>query len=603
MSWSTQRPLFNRLPTPYLNSDPAEWFTRPWDVLLMEGKGYADNFYRDFLDPDTADEAVLDWLSQFCGYTGEYWDSTWSASIKRTLIREAYSRVWATKGSRALLEWLINLFNIQASVFIPGEFLADSSVVGDPLGFESGFIYYIRAPIQYARASSSWLTLERLNNLYGPIYAKSRVVYDQFYADYSVAGDPVFDQSLFEDLLEMLSPSFVIPANVAVYRERSHYFTNIIPSDFDFASSAHVTYTIDPAGDDTDSGSPQEPLESIDEALDRLEASVHTRGLIWVNPGVYRNDWRNNRTSKDVCIKAVDSNDRPIFRIDSFQTWTLHSGTTWSARKDSNPPLTHCFDLSQSEKNRLPKMLSSIAAVEATPNSQYLDTDGTLYVNLRDGREPDNDVRPSFAVEVGGLGDDRSAIDGTNLTIYIENLIFEGGELGFTINGTGQDATLVNCTFRYSAGDGFSTLPPGESVETSGTLRLIDCVASDNLGYGFDIQTTASNLDVIVDGSIATRNVRDNLRLSNTSAVVVSGNTLDAINYNLHIEDGTEVWIVGVLARNAGSADVYVESGSSAYLYGVITQGSSAMFGLQAESGAIAVFEDRNEIHSVFLES
>ena len=569
----------------------------------MDGKGYAENFYRDFLNPDTANEVVLDWLSQFCGYTGEYWDSTWSVSIKRTLIREAYSRVWATKGSRALLEWLIELFNIQASIFIPGEFLANLSAAGDPIGFESGFIYYSRVPIQYARTSSSWLTLERLNNLYGPIYAKSRVIYDQFYADYSVAGDPIFDQSLFENLLEVLTPSFVIPANVTVSREGGHYSTNIVTSDFDFASSTDVTYYIDPTGDDANSGSQLEPLESIDEALDRLEPSVHSSALIWVNPGVYRNDWRNNRTSKDVCVKAVDSNNRPIFRIDAFQTWTLHAGSTWSANKSSNPPLTHCFDLAQSENSRMPTMLNSIAAVESTPNSQYLDVDGTLYVNLRDGREPDNDVKPSFAVEVGGLGDDRSAIDGTNLRIYLENLIFEGGELGFTINGTGQDATLFNCTFRYSAGDGFSTLPPGESVATSGTLRMINCEATDNLGYGFDIQTSSSDLDVIFDESISSRNVRDNLRLSNTSAVVVSGNFLESLNYNIHIEGSTEVWLVGVLSRNAGSADIFVESGSSAYLYGVNTQGSTATFGLQAESGAIAVLEDRNDLHSVFLAS
>lgn len=200
MGWAANRPIYGRLPEEsqqYQGNDAADWLTLPWDDLLANSRGLAQNFYTTHLNPATADAANLDWLAQLSGYTGAYWDSQWPVAVKRTLITEAFSRVWPEKGSRALLEWIIALFGLEMRVYVLGDFLAGYSAAGDTLGSDSGFEYFLRVKLIYARNGSQWALLERLNQLYSPVYVTSQVCYQQFYAGFSVAGDPVFDTPIF----------------------------------------------------------------------------------------------------------------------------------------------------------------------------------------------------------------------------------------------------------------------------------------------------------------------------------------------------------------------------------------------------------------------
>ena len=600
MTWSSGRPIFNRLPVPYQNSSPANWFTEPWDKVLIDTKLQGDDFYTNYLNPSTALESVLDWLAQFCGFTGEYWDSSWPVSIKRTLIQESYQRIWPQKGSRELLEWLISTFSLQAAVYIPGEFLAGVSRAGDTLGSDTGLVYYIRLPLLYPRTSTEWLTVENINQLYGPVYAKSRVMYELFYAGVSVAGDLVFSEPLFDALIEVLSPPFTLPTGLEVSREGFIYQTNLDPTSFEF--STDVTYYVEKSGDNANDGSQTSPFLTVRYAIETLESSVNTSGTILVGDGIYTNDWINTRTSKDIVVKASGIGET-IFRISSFQTWTLETGNVWKAKKDTTPPLTHCYDLARSQANVMPAFVGSIAEVAATPGTQYLAPDETLYVHLLDSRQPDGDVEPSFAIEAGGVGDDRSAIDGTNLQIYVEGCIFEGGNLGFTINGTGQDATVNSCIFRYSSGDGFSTLPPDETVSTTGILRLFNCTAQYNFGNGFDLQTDVAGLTVIHEGCSAVANGLNGKRLSNLTSIAVQSSYTGSTEDNTLIVAGASAWEVGITGLDAqAGSDFEVVSGSSVWFYGCNTIGSSATYGIEAASGATAVLQARNTIHSVLIQ-
>ncbi|NDC40620.1 MAG: hypothetical protein EBZ77_03575 [Chitinophagia bacterium] len=200
MSWSIDRPIYGRLPEEsqqYQGNDVADWLTEPWDKLLTDSRNLIDTFYTTHLNPATADAANLDWLAQLSGYTGAYWDNLWPTAVKRTLITEAFSRVWPEKGSRALLEWVIALFGLEMRVYILGDFLAGINAAGDMLGSNSGFQYFLRVRLIYSRNSQEWLLLERLNRLYSPVYVTSQVCYQQFYAGFSVAGDPVFNSPIF----------------------------------------------------------------------------------------------------------------------------------------------------------------------------------------------------------------------------------------------------------------------------------------------------------------------------------------------------------------------------------------------------------------------
>lgn len=202
MSWQTGRPIYDRLPgqnETYNKENPtaddpaiADWLTSPWDELLTGLRTTIDNIPQDMLDPATAKAENLDWLAQLCGFTGDYWDSNWPVAVKRSLIANSLNYIWENKGTRDLLEWLIALFELEASVYQVGSWLAGISVVGDPIGdVESVFQYYIVVSLDYLRTSTQWKLLERLNRLYGPVYSDSRVCYDGFYAGFSVVGDPI----------------------------------------------------------------------------------------------------------------------------------------------------------------------------------------------------------------------------------------------------------------------------------------------------------------------------------------------------------------------------------------------------------------------------
>lgn len=206
MSWATGQPIYGRLPgeneayqkdrtfeSYNIADDIAYWLVAYWDELLLETKATAEDFHTDYLDPETARADALDWLAQFAGYTGNYWDSEWPESAKRALIANAYSQVWPMKGTRELLEWLLSsaVFNLEARVFILGDFLAGISQAGDVLGSDP-FTFFILVDLDYLRVSSEWRLIEQLRQLFTPIYCESRVCFEEFYAGFSVAGDPVF---------------------------------------------------------------------------------------------------------------------------------------------------------------------------------------------------------------------------------------------------------------------------------------------------------------------------------------------------------------------------------------------------------------------------
>lgn len=202
-AWDEGRPIYGRLPgdnegyrrdQEYDGYDPtldvAFWLCTPWDGLLTETKSKVDAFYENYLDPQTALPEYLDWLAMLCGFTGPYWDAQWAVSIKRALIANSYNFIWISKGTPALFEWLFQVFSLDAALLIIGDFLADITILDAQVG-DGNLKYYIVVQLKYLRTSTEWAMLERLNRLYGPVFCESRVLYDQFYADFSVAGDLV----------------------------------------------------------------------------------------------------------------------------------------------------------------------------------------------------------------------------------------------------------------------------------------------------------------------------------------------------------------------------------------------------------------------------
>lgn len=193
-AWSEGRPIYLRLPSDaekYQGNPAVDAITRPFDAILMQYKAAIDNFSRDFLDPDTARSDALDWLAQNCGFTGKFWQADWTDAQKRLLIKNSHSFIWNNKGTTRLLIFLLSVFQINATIYSVGEFLADINAADDVLG-GGQLQYFLLMPITYKTTSKEWRLAERLNYLYMPVFCSSDVVYDAFYADLSAAEDPVF---------------------------------------------------------------------------------------------------------------------------------------------------------------------------------------------------------------------------------------------------------------------------------------------------------------------------------------------------------------------------------------------------------------------------
>lgn len=212
MSWSNRRPIHDRLPGyegQYRKpedwedydeaSDPpvACWLVAPWDELLASSKDKLDAFYSTHLNPLTAEEENLDWLAQLAGFTGSYWGQGIPIAAKRLFIANAFTFIWPYKGTRILLELAFSSLGLGASIYQLGDALADFAQADiTRIGTEEGSAdksYFILLPLQYLRTSVEWRSVERLDDLFSPVWAQRLIAYDHFYADFSAAGDPVMD--------------------------------------------------------------------------------------------------------------------------------------------------------------------------------------------------------------------------------------------------------------------------------------------------------------------------------------------------------------------------------------------------------------------------
>lgn len=94
------RPVYSRLPgiSEGYRSDPSfsdtetpsQWLTSGVDEFLSKKKDSIASFYADYLDPDSCDPALLDWLAQHVGLFGSLWNPAWDKEIKRAMIRNAF---------------------------------------------------------------------------------------------------------------------------------------------------------------------------------------------------------------------------------------------------------------------------------------------------------------------------------------------------------------------------------------------------------------------------------------------------------------------------------------------------------------------------------
>lgn len=200
-AWDDGRPIFKRLPQyGWQDNEVADQITAAYDAVLMELKDAIANFPTNYMDPDLCRADALDWLAQLSGYTGEYWDTKWDEALKRQLIKDAQPVTWRYKGSLHLLNYLIDLFQLQVQVRVQGAWTvgltAIGSAIGGPLLIYSLIVGDDSSPV-YIRDSEEWRLIERLNRLYMPCWNSPATLngnfvhYHRFRVGLSLVGDPI----------------------------------------------------------------------------------------------------------------------------------------------------------------------------------------------------------------------------------------------------------------------------------------------------------------------------------------------------------------------------------------------------------------------------
>lgn len=236
MSWNQGIPFLGRLPEAYRDREETSWLTVAWDELLIATREQAEAVFATHLDPNTADAKNLDWLAQHYGFTDEFWDVTWSEAIKRTLLRNAYSKIWVERGTIGLLNWMLALHDIPAvlpekAAYYPDWFRAFDWVLHQTRDFAETWTEEDGTPEELLRLILTALDIEffeidgdvvRLpyggDGLHKPdldsAIARYKLPfttsYDRFYAGLSVAGDRVFSVPIVAD------------SSIISVRERTH---------------------------------------------------------------------------------------------------------------------------------------------------------------------------------------------------------------------------------------------------------------------------------------------------------------------------------------------------------------------------------------------
>jgi len=177
-AWRTGRPILNNLPGingGYSDNDLSDWLTAYWDNLVVRLKVGVDDVPRQ-IDPLTCDERWLDFIAIPTGWVGLYWDVTWPVAAKRTLLANSLDFIWPEKGSSAVLSFVLTALSITHEIQQGESFIIGRNEVGDELG-EIAWDYTIVLPTAYQNTPVAQ-EVARINNLFGPLWCSSRIVYD-----------------------------------------------------------------------------------------------------------------------------------------------------------------------------------------------------------------------------------------------------------------------------------------------------------------------------------------------------------------------------------------------------------------------------------------
>lgn len=160
------------------------------DAGLSAKADQLQNFYKQ-LDPSTCDASKLDYLAYLNGLSGSYWDTAWSETTKRTLIKNAHSELWQWRGTKRALSFVLGVHQIKHQVW-----LDSNSILPFTLPQKLGTYqlrFYIRLPITYVRDGWHWKEAKRTAKNFAPAIVGYQVCHEYFRLGFSKVGEPLFN--------------------------------------------------------------------------------------------------------------------------------------------------------------------------------------------------------------------------------------------------------------------------------------------------------------------------------------------------------------------------------------------------------------------------
>lgn len=194
-AWKVQkRPVYARLPGTIEGSlnqqDAADWITDFIDSKLIDTLANLEGFKLN-LDPDTSiSNDWLNYLAQYCGFVGDYWDDKWTKEQKQWMIANSFKFIWPLKGTRQCLEAILNNFDLLYDVWTESRAQLPFKLPSQ-LGKPSAK-FFVRVPLSIERDEYEWNLTKKLVRQYSLLGVKKGVCYETFALGYSRLGDPLF---------------------------------------------------------------------------------------------------------------------------------------------------------------------------------------------------------------------------------------------------------------------------------------------------------------------------------------------------------------------------------------------------------------------------
>ena len=196
-AWDSCQPILLSLPglfQAYTENECVEVLVDYWDELYCGTKTKIDDMDRQ-LNPQTCDEEYLPLLGYVAGFSGNYAIlDCFDVACQREIISRSHSFVWAFKGSRPVLDFLLGCLGINYTYYEVKDFLVGINAIGDSISSEGEeLINYYLVPSSYERNGAEWSKITKIVELFTPISASNIVSYEHFIIGEGAMGDVIFD--------------------------------------------------------------------------------------------------------------------------------------------------------------------------------------------------------------------------------------------------------------------------------------------------------------------------------------------------------------------------------------------------------------------------